>query len=345
MRKSIMIYIFMIFALEISAGDMSGIRRLSIDPSAYSDEPKEISEVSEKGKKLRYKPFGSTMYDIIIYTESGAAVWLNLYTKKVFPTGTFPINDDHIENTILASVGNYQPSFYQTTKNYWYLRSGEVSIGKKGSNWVFEIEAYTYNGSHIVVEYEGGAEYIGPYISEPQFSYDAEPEEKASLRYIFSKCNYDSHNGILGIDMQNDTTQMYIEMVTAEEEPPSGTYYITTDSVPGTLIASPGGTETADYGTFLAMFDKDENWLCSYYIVSGTLLVSREKGILTMSFAGISKNGSDVTISYSSPITDGIEHQRESGRGDGKRYNLLGQEVDSLYKGIIIENGEKRVNR
>ena len=341
MKKSLLLILSFAFAISINAESEGEQAVVDINPAAYTDEPTAKSDINERGTILRYKPFGYTMYDIIIYTESGAAVWLNLYTTKVFPTGTFPINDQHTTNTVLASVGYSQPSFYQTTEHYWYLRSGNVSISPKGTQWVFEVDAYTYNGSHIHVDYEGTAEYVGTYTTDPEFTYDGEPEQKSSLRYTFNKCEYHSHNGILAIDMQNDTTQMYIEMVSAENEPPSGIYYIATDSVPGTLIYSPGGTEKADYGTFLAEFDKQENWLRSYYMTSGTLSVKRENGLLTMMFAGRSKKGSDVTVIYTSPISSDIEQIAPAESINYKRYNILGQEVDEYYRGVVIENKRK----
>ncbi|MBR1807833.1 MAG: hypothetical protein IJ776_00385 [Paludibacteraceae bacterium] len=318
-----------------------------LDPSAYIDEPQQKSDIEETGVSLRYRPFGTSLTDIFIYTESGSALILDIYSQDVFPLGTFTINDSHEKNSILASVGTHQPSFYQTTGSYWYLTSGKVTIGKNADNWVFDVDAYTHYGSHIKVHYEGWAEYIGTFTPMPDFTYDAEPSEPSALKYSFTNCQYKWYNGILAIDMGDDTTQLYIEMVTAEQEPPAGIYHITTDSVPGTLIASPGGTDQADYGTFLALFDKNENWLCSYYIVSGTLSVKRENSTLTMLFTGRSKKGSDITVTYTGPVNTSIPQTTGSYSqpADDKTYNILGQQVNQNFKGITIRNGRKTLLR
>lgn len=337
--KRILYILLLILLTKIS---LAGNLGTAIDPLSYADEPQEKSEITETGVRLVYKPCTSNLMDIIIYNESGSAIWIDLYTDKVFPVGTFPINFTYEENTVLASAGIHQPSCYQTISSYWYLTSGYVNISRNEDKWIFDVDAYTYNGTHISVHYEGYAEWLGSINPKIDFSYDAEPDTRSRLNYTFSKCQYKWYNGILALDMGNDTTQLYIELVTAEIEPPAGVYPVATDSVPGTLIASPGGTDNADYGTFLALFDKQENWLCTYYIVSGTLSVKRENEQLTMLFTGKSKKGSEVTVTYIDKTDTSVEKVTDA-MSSGKRYNLLGQEVGADYRGIVITNGKKQL--
>lgn len=55
----------------------------------------------------------------------------------------------------------------------------------------------------------------------------------------------------------------------------------------------------------------------------------------------------DVSIRISSPVSDAISHPSSvrSAHSDGVAYNLAGQRVGRDYRGIVVENGVKRVRR
>ena len=53
----------------------------------------------------------------------------------------------------------------------------------------------------------------------------------------------------------------------------------------------------------------------------------------------------DIAITYGNDA-DGIsEVEVATSSGDGSRYNLSGQKVDGHYKGIVISNGKKTIEK
>ncbi|MBQ8100907.1 MAG: hypothetical protein IJ169_06450 [Paludibacteraceae bacterium] len=322
--------------------------------TAFADEPRETTVISDTGTKLAYKLFGYSMTDIVIYTASGGALWLSIYSQDIFPTGTFQINNNHDTSvmSVLASAGNNQPSFYQTVDHYWYLASGTVRIERRGRSWMFDVDAYTHYGSHIMVRYEGDA------VNGNAPDYDAEPATPTVIDRLVPEVELQPANGLLGVYLLDKDVEASVLLVTSDSLPPEGVHEVRTDSLPGSVIASVGGTDTYDYGTFYACMREDGSWSgTTYYIVSGTFSVSREGDIYTLLLDGISYGGSSVRVSYTGPLltTSGL-HDPVGGEDDsfgggssfgGKDspdsqcYTLTGIPVGRNYHGIIIHSGRK----
>ena len=314
-------------------------------PSAYDLEPKTPTEIEVEGTSLLFRRFGYSTIDLFLRSGKHAEMLaLNMYSTEVFAQGSFPITNTFKKNTFLASPGEWQPCFYQLGDSLWYLVSGTVSISKDGDDWVIEVDARSYYGSHIRWHYRGSAKMMSQITG---LSYENEPSEKSLIVLELSDADVvlKRQNGILALDINNDTTELSLELVTQDSLPKAGVYEVAFDSLPGTLIASIGGTEYADYGTFLAFYDKEGEWLYSYYVVAGRLTVSVDGDDYELLLEGKSSHGSELRVTYKGRLK-----KNDTGTEDMvmtttdstmKRYNLLGVEVGDDYRGVVISGGKK----
>lgn len=201
---------------------------------------------------------------------------------------------------------------------------------------------------------------------EEEYTFEWEPDVKSELNITFDKMEYTDYSEYIGtpyVDMYfaSEKYDMEIEALVnsvAGTVLPVGTYEISDIGEDGTLLASPGGTETADYPAYIAtdwVYDEEENaWFYNkaYYLIQGTLKVEADPAGVKMTLNATTAKGSTVkavfvgkaqTSELSDPENpeDAIANVKDSNkshekvlsgnriviRKDGKTYGTIGVQL------------------
>lgn len=196
------------------------------------------------------------------------------------------------------------------------------------------------------VEIEGG----GGGSDDDEYNYEWEPTTPTTLNITFTDVEAEDYSDYFGFDytdiyFENDAFSMelavFAPMVEGTILAP-GTYVINDSYEPGTVQASPGGDDMYDYPAYIATdyeeIDGEYYYNTAYYIVSGTLTVNEEGGMV---LNGKTHFGSTVHATYG-VSTDGINKVEDTkaeapvkklvnGRiiisRSGKQYNVNGQRI------------------
>ncbi len=198
---------------------------------------------------------------------------------------------------------------------------------------------------------------------EEEYTYDWEPDDKTELNITYDELEYLDYTEFIGtpyIDMNfsSEEYEMEIEALVnsvAGTVLPVGTYEISDSGEDGTLLASPGGTDTADYPAFIAtdwIYDEEDEvyyYNKAYYLVKGTLKVEDDPAGVKMTLNATTAKGSTVKAVFTGKAinalegdpTDAISHVKNNDkshdkvlsgnriviRKDGKTYGTMGVQL------------------
>lgn len=160
-----------------------------------------------------------------------------------------------------------------------------------------------YFESNPDIEIGGGGEY----------SYEWEPTEVSTLNFTMTNFSALDMTDNLGykavyIKMENEeaclATVAFVDYDEACGIAP-GTYPVDFSYEEGSVEASVGGDEYLDYETYLQtnyQIIGEEEWYDPYYIVSGSLTVTKTATNFTCTLNGLSYYGSTINVTYSGPL-------------------------------------------
>lgn len=262
-------------------------------------------------------------------------------------TGTYTIDDSMTPGSALASVGGNlfadYPSYiglkYSEEEEYYeeiyYLVSGTITVTKNGDALKISINAKSYNGSTFTATYTGTPEeYIDDdddddYDSE--LTYDWETTEVSSQNFAFDYAesasghddDYDYDWTQIYLEGENWTSELFFFAPYAEGTGVApGTYVINSSEEDGTVYASPGGDDYYDYPSNICYnYDEDGFYSDVYYLVSGTVKVTKTTTGVKIEINAKSYNGSTITGTFSGTMvnTTAIENvSAESKAQEGK---------------------------
>ena len=275
-------------------------------------------------------------------------------------TGTYTINDSEEPGTALASAGgnlfadypsyiglnyNEEDEYYESV---YYLVSGTITVTKTGDALKIVINAKSYNGSTITVTYTGTPEEFiddddddDDYDSE--LSYDWETTEVSTQNFTFDYAEsasghddeYDYDWTQIYLEGEDWTSDLFFFAPYAEGTGVApGTYTISTSEEDGTVYASPGGDDSYDYPSNIC-YNYDENGYYSdvYYLVSGTVKVTKTATGVKIEINAKSYNGSTINGTFTGSIvnTTAIEN--------------ISAESKSSKDGKIMQNGKIYIQR
>lgn len=171
---------------------------------------------------------------------------------------------------------------------------------------------------------------------DEEYNFDYEPDEATTLNITFTDMEADDYSEYFGFDytdiyfMSDDYEMEVAAFAPFNEETvlAPGTYEINDSYEDGTVQASPGGDDMYDYPTYIAtgfVYDEEqEGWVYtqSYYVVSGTLTVSKVEGGTKFELKGKTAKGSTVNATYLLPGegASAISNAQQTAKpADGKR--------------------------
>ena len=316
--------------------------------SPYADEPKQPANIELTAQQLWYRPFGRYTLDLLFSIGEPTQICALSYYGITIKEGTYPITNTHLQNTILQSVGYNQPSVYKNADSYWYLTSGTLTITAiADDNWQFEIDAYSYYGSHIIIHYQGACE---PTNSNNAFSYNAENTTLDDIYINFDDANCKAQTtynaGVIDMVMQSDTATMHLQLVSQTDELQQGSYQVSDNADNNTILASPGSTVMSEYyGTTLLIYNAQKKLKHSFFITQGNMTLEISNNEYRITFDAQSYKGTNIHITYHGKFGTALSLQQTTTQPhrntNNIRYNLLGQPVGDDYHGIIILNGCK----
>ena len=275
----------------------------------------------------------------------------------IIPEGTYPITSTPAYNTALASQGYsdtqgvipcaYYPLLVQGGKLYistpmYFMQSGNIVVEHVNGNPKITINAVNSNNVPMTIVFEVGGKSEKVEVKAP-LQYDA-TEADGALDYTYGEDAVvaTTDKGWYGtLDVEDATSMLallfvYPEGATADAETtiPVGTYTISDSQAAGTVLASSGVSNTGGIGySFYGTVDAEGYIeLPIYFLVDGTVTVTKVDGKLAVEVNGLNSNGVAVHVVYGG--TDTAVEDVTSVGGDIKKSLENGQLV-------IIKNGVK----
>ena len=275
----------------------------------------------------------------------------------IIPEGTYPITSTPAYNTALASQGYsatqgvipcaYYPLVVQAGQLYistpmYFMQSGNIVVEHVNGNPKITINAVNSNNVPMTIVFEVGGKSEKVEVKAP-LQYDA-TEADGALDYTYGEDAVvaTTDKGWYGtLDVEDATSMLallfvYPEGATADAETtiPVGTYTISDSQAAGTVLASSGVSNTGGIGySFYGTVDAEGYIeLPIYFLVDGTVTVTKVDGKLAVEVNGLNSNGVAVHVVYGG--TDTAVEDVTSVGGDIKKCLENGQLV-------IIKNGVK----
>ncbi len=191
---------------------------------------------------------------------------------------------------------------------------------------------------------------------DEEYNFDYEPDAQTTLNIKFTGIQADDYSEFFGFDytdiyFTSDDYEMEVAAFAPFNEETvlaPGTYEINDSYEDGTVQASPGGDDMYDYPTYIATgfeFDTDyEEWYYtqSYYVVSGTLTVSRVDGGTKFEIKGKTAKGSTVNATYLLG-TDAINSAKQETANSMTGKRLLNGRVVIVNKDKVYDAAGRRV--
>ena len=286
----------------------------------------------------------------------------------IIPEGTYPITSTPAYNTALASQGYvagegvypcaYYPlveqggTLYLSTPMY-FMQSGNIVVEHVNGAPKITINAVNSNNVPMTIVFEVGGKSEKVEVKTP-LQYDATAADGA-LDYTFAEgaTATATDKGFYGTyiveaaDASSELALLFLYpegVADAETTIPAGTYTISDSQAPGTVMASSGVSSTGSVSySFFANLDA-EGYLeiPLYFLVSGTVEVTKVDGKIKVEVNGLNSNDVPVHIVYDAigintavenvAVEHNVSKVLENGQlfimKDGVKYNAIGSVVE-----------------
>lgn len=170
----------------------------------------------------------------------------------------------------------------------------------------------------VVTDGEGGGNEGG---DEEEGDYSFEPTEVTTINETMISADYQTIPDYNLIDLYMESETSIVELWMFADDVtngiPAGTYTISNSMESNTVMASPGGDAESDYPSFLATdFTAEGYYTAAYYLVSGTVTITKDAANYKVVVAATSYNGSTINATYEGEIeeyiADGVENVEAS---------------------------------
>ena len=241
----------------------------------------------------------------------------------IIPEGTYPITSEPAYNTALASQGYsqtqgvipcaYYPLVEQSGQLYistpmYFMQSGNIVVEHVNGNPKITINAVNSNNVPMTIVFEVGGKSEKVEVKVP-LQYDATANDGA-LDYTFAEdatatATDKGFYGTYVVDAADASCELgllfiYPEGVAdAETTIPEGTYTISDSQDPGTVMASSGySSQGLGYSFFINVDAEGYIELPMYFLVDGTVEVTKVDGKLKVEVTGTNSNDVPIHIVY-----------------------------------------------
>lgn len=192
---------------------------------------------------------------------------------------------------------------------------------------------------------------------DEEYNFDYEPDAQTTLNITFTDMEADDYSEFFGFEytdlyfIHEDYEMELVAFAPFDEETvlAPGTYEINDSYEDGTVQASPGGDDMYDYPTYIAtgfVYDEEsDGWVYTetYYVVSGTLTVSKVDGGTKFEIKGKTAKGSTVNATYLLPGTDAINSAKQETANSMTGKRLLNGRVVIVNKDKVYDAAGRRV--
>ena len=255
----------------------------------------------------------SDMLSLVLFVE-------DTVEGTIIPEGTYPITSTPAYGTAYASPGvqngSVYPSFYGMLTStggiktpLYFLESGNVVVEVVDGNVKISIDAANSNNVPMTIVYEVGGKSEKVEVKTP-LQYDATAADGA-LDYTFAEgatatATDKGFYGTYVVDAADASCELALLFVypegvaDAETTIPAGTYTISDSQAAGTVLASSGVSSTGGVGySFYAKTNAQGQLLPPlYFLVSGTVEVTKVDGKLKVEVNGLNSNDVPVHVVY-----------------------------------------------
>ena len=239
------------------------------------------------------------------------------------PAGTYPITSEPAYGTAYASQGYsttqgvipcaYYPLVVQNGELYlstpmYFMVSGSVTVEYVGEDLKLTIDAVNSNNVPMTIVYEVGGKSEKVEVKVP-LQYDA-TEADGALDYTFAEgatatATDKGFYGTYVVDAADASCELGLLFIypegTADAETtiPAGTYTISDSQAAGTVMASSGySSQGLGYSFFININAEGKITLPMYFLVSGTVEVTKVDGGLKVEVNGLNSNDVPVHVVY-----------------------------------------------
>lgn len=272
-------------------------------------------------------------------TKNIKAVVVNGYIKKDFSATAssgeimyVDASEDYVENDPVLAVLD--------------VNSKKLTINCDKQLRCYSVEIYFDENPDVDLETGDDEEY----------NFDYEPDAATTLNITFTDMEADDYSDFFGfyytdLYFMNDDYEMEVAAFAPFDEETvlaPGTYEINDSYEDGTVQASPGGDDMYDYPTYIAtgfVYDEEyDEWTYtkSYYIVSGTLTVSKVEDGTKFEINGKTAKGSTVNASYLLPGTVAISNAKHETTSSTPSKRLLNGRVVIVKKDKVYDAAGRR---
>ena len=242
----------------------------------------------------------------------------------IVPEGTYPITSEPAYGTAYASPGiqngSVYPSFYgmlnskgQILTPLYFLESGNVVVEVVDGNLKISIDAANSNNVPMTIVYEVGGKSEKVEVKGP-LKYDATETDGALDVTYGADATVELTNGngysILTVASPDATNEVdlafFYDAVDPETVIPAGTYTIDDSYTSGTVLASSGVNSQGQVTlSFYANLNASGQLVTPlYFLVSGTVEVTKVDGKLKVEVNGLNSNGVAVHVVYDATPAD-----------------------------------------
>lgn len=362
-EKSVYISKVVITADEISgsgdSGEGGGSSSSELDPNYSYGEPTTLLPTGIAGSNAAY---GFVQNNILVEATTGGqtetyfgcnagnsisftatknikAVVVNGYVKKDFSATAssgeimyVDASEDYVENDPVLAVLD--------------VNSKKLTINCDKQLRCYSVEIYFDENPNVDLETGDDEEY----------NFDYEPDAATTLNITFTDMEADDYSDFFGfyytdLYFMNDDYEMEVAAFAPFDEETvlaPGTYEINDSYEDGTVQASPGGDDMYDYPTYIAtgfVYDEEyDEWTYtkSYYIVSGTLTVSKVEDGTKFEINGKTAKGSTVNATYLLPGTVAISNAKHETTSSTPSKRLLNGRVVIVKKDKVYDAAGRR---
>lgn len=327
-----------------SGGGDTGGGDSGLNPSYEYAEPTVITPSGATGSNTPYEFIqNNVQVSTLVGAQTATYFGCNAGSKITF-TATQPIKglsiNGYVKKDFAAIASSGEIVYADASEDYveadpvlviYDIDSKSVTISCDKQLRCYSVKLYFEDNPEEEVENAGGGG------DDFDFTYDWEPTTPKKLDIAFDELNYMDLSEYMGYDLMDlyfssDDYEMELYAFSPRAKGtilPVGTYEINATYEPGTIQASPGGTDEEDYPSYIAAafeYDSDyDDWFYTeaYYLVSGTLTVAADPMGVRMTLNAKTYYGSTVSATF---VGKGIDYMGEEEDDD-----------DDAIKGISAE--------
>ncbi len=208
--------------------------------------------------------------------------------------------------------GAYLITVTSTAISYEIISSGTFTVTEKGDSTLIDFTLQTEDGTTITPQFRG---ILDAYDASGSYDYSYEPQPATEQDWTFLRadtaiCYGDYYgNGTATVDLllSNDEVFAYLELncpMFDNDSIPTGTYKIDSSHQAYTVTASQGFSEDegVDWPSFIGIYASNNTYTYAYYLMSGTLAISRTDSQYAVELNAVSYYGSRIRATYAGTI-------------------------------------------